>query len=356
MKKTIIALISFLGATASFAQPKAYFPETTHNFGAFAEEDGLARCEFAMVNEGTSPLSIVSVRATCGCTTPEYSRKPVAPGDTAIISVAYDPAGRPGRFSKQIFVETTGQPAKTSLEISGVVIGSDESVGRRYPVDFGPLKLMKPVYSLGDATMGRLKTVYLEGYNRSADSLHIKIDNIPPYLDVVVAPQIAPPGEQVTLIAYVAPHKGAQYGVVEDTLIISPAPGMRYELPVLMTVNEDFSKLEPSKMEKAPIAVPETERIELGRVNRNGGPLITGLKLTNAGKDDLKIRRVYSVDRGVTAKASSESVKKGKSAEITVTIDPSKLQGAILNTRLQIITNDPLHPVYTVRIVGEWIE
>lgn len=347
---------ALLSALSGAALPKPVFLETRHDFGAFREEDGLAECQFALVNTGTTPLTIMSARATCGCTTPDYPRKAIAPGDTAYITVAYDPSGRPGRFNKSVYVETDGQPSKTKLDISGVVIGSDATVGQRYPVDFGPLKLSKSTFALGDATMGRLKTVYLEGYNRSADSLRIKVRNIPSYLDVVVAPEVAPPGEQVTLIAYVAPHKGAQYGVVDDTLRIHPAPGLEFELPTLINVKEDFSGLDGSKMEKSPIAVPSTDRIELGRVARHGGIVTASMKLENAGKGDLQIRRVYSVDKGVEAKAQNGSVKKGKSTTITVSVDPEQQTGALLNTRLQIITNDPLHPVYTVRVVGEWAE
>ena len=53
-------------------------------------------------------------------------------------------------------------------------------------------------------------------------------------------------------------------------------------------------------------------------------------------------------------KASTTTVKKGKSADIIIDIDPSMQEGDILNSRIQIITNDPLHPSYTVRIVGEF--
>lgn len=338
------------------AQPKAVFLKNVHNFGAFAEEDGLARCEFPVVNMGTEPLTILSARATCGCTTPEYPRKAIAPGDTAFVKVAYDPAERPGRFAKNVFVETNGEPAKIALEIKGVVIGSEESINRRYPYDFGPLKLSKPAFSLGEATMGRLKTVYLDGYNRSADSLRISFDNVPKYVDLVAAPPVVGPGEQVTVIAYVAPHKGADYGIVEDTVQISPAPGLWYGLPLLTTVKEDFSKMDADKMEKAPMAVPSVERIELGKVSHDSEPIVVAFILANEGKSELKIRRLHSVDPGVTAVAKDSAVKKGKKTAVTVTIDPKQFHGAMINSRLQVITNDPLHPVYNIRVVGEWDE
>lgn len=353
-KKVILTAAAVGLAYIASAQPKPIFLETKHNFGTFNEDDGLATCRFAIVNEGTSPLSILAARATCGCTTPQYSRDPVAPGDTTYITVSYDPKGRPGRFNKPVYVETNGTQSKTRLDISGVVIGNNATLQHRYPVDFGPLKLSRDTYALGEATMDHIRTIYLEGYNQSSDSLHVKVENVPSYLDIVVAPEIAPPGEQVTFIAYVTPHKGAEYGVLEDTIRVIPAPGLSFDLPTILTVKEDFSGIDASKMANAPIAVPSTDRIELGRVAKDGDPITTSMKIENAGKDDLKIRRVYSVDPGVTAKAVSTTVKKGKSTTINITIDPDRQTGSMLNTRLHIITNDPLHPLYVIRIVGEW--
>ena len=348
-------LIVSLGIT-TVAQPRARFLKLVHNFGTFSEESGLARCKFALVNDGTSPLTILSARATCGCTTPEYSRKPIAPGDTAYISVAYDPSMRPGRFSKQIVVETNGTPSKARLEIKGVVIGSESTIKGRYPNDFGPLKLAWKNLALGEATMNHMKTVYLEGYNRSDDSLSVKFENVPPYINIVSAPEIVPPGEQVTFIAYVTPKKGTPYGLVEDDIMIMPAPGLRFKLPFFLSVKEDFSNLDAERLEKSPIAALSTDRVELGKISVASEPISVKLRLNNLGKSDLLVRRVYSSEKGVTAKIGSSAIKKGKYTDITVDIDPKMLDGSMVNCRLNIITNDPLQPVQTVRLVGEWID
>lgn len=46
-------------------------------------------------------------------------------------------------------------------------------------------------------------------------------------------------------------------------------------------------------------------------------------------------------------------MKKGKTTEVTITVDPSKLPGDLLNARIQVITNDPENPIVIVRAVGE---
>lgn len=356
MKKLLLALAIASAPAIASAEASGTWLTTTYNFGAFSEESGPATCRFALVNTGAEPLAIVQAHATCGCTRPQIPSRPVAPGDTAYITVAYDPQGRPGRFSKQITVETNGTPRKTRLTISGVVIGSGETVARRYPADLGPLKLAHDGIMLGEVNKGRLKTVYIDGYNRSADSLLVAITRRPSYIDIVPAPEVAPPGEQVTLIAYVNAEKCPLYGLVEDSITISPAPGLEYTLPMTLLVKEDFSGLSASRMRDAPIAVPETQTVDYGTIDRRGGIITRTITLANAGKDRLDIRRVYSTDPGVTVAVKDTSVKKGKKTVITVTVDPSVQTGALFNSRLNIITNDPMHPTYVVRLVGSYAE
>ncbi|MDE6527557.1 MAG: DUF1573 domain-containing protein, partial [Muribaculaceae bacterium] len=75
--------------------------------------------------------------------------------------------------------------------------------------------------------------------------------------------------------------------------------------------------------------------------------------ISNKGKSDLMLRRVYTIDPGVTVYAPTDMVNKGKSVDVTVTVDPSKLPGDLLNARIQVITNDPDNPIFVMRAVGE---
>lgn len=351
--KIALIIIMCIAPAVGRAEAAVRWVETVHNFGAFAEETGPVTCEFKMVNDGPGAASIVAARATCGCTQPKYSVRSLAPGDTASLSVTFDPQGRPGRFTKQIYVETSGTPHKQKLEITGVVIGAGETVARRFPVDLGPLKLATGGIMLGEVTKGHLKTVYTEGYNRSADSLRVTVTRHPDFVEVIPSPAVAAPGEQITLISYMNSAKCPLYGLVEDSVTVSPVPGMEFTIPLTAIINEDFSQLGAAGLSKAPISVLSDEIIDLGQIGRGDGAVTRSFTIGNAGKSKLAVRRVYSTDPGVRIHLNNTGdIAKGKKTTVTVTVDPAAQTSSILSAKVIVITNDPLQPLRTVRLAG----
>jgi len=75
---------------------------------------------FTILNTGEKPLHIKHVESSCGCTVPEWTKKPVKPGSTAEIKVTYD-AEYPGRFIKQIKVFCNTEKGIIELRIKGEV-------------------------------------------------------------------------------------------------------------------------------------------------------------------------------------------------------------------------------------------
>jgi hypothetical protein len=74
--------------------------ETSFDFGKIMQGKPVFH-DFQVVNLDSVPLVIDNVQASCGCTTPEWSREPIAPGGTSIIKVGYNSAA-PGYFEKTI--------------------------------------------------------------------------------------------------------------------------------------------------------------------------------------------------------------------------------------------------------------
>ncbi|MCQ2383683.1 MAG: DUF1573 domain-containing protein [Paludibacteraceae bacterium] len=106
MKKSILVALSLLLCTMMFAQERKVmeFKERNHDFGTVAEELGKVTYIFRFINTSLSPLTLKSVKASCGCTTPEWSKAPVGPGEMGEITVTYNTKGRPGTFQKSITI------------------------------------------------------------------------------------------------------------------------------------------------------------------------------------------------------------------------------------------------------------
>lgn len=351
---TLLAAIG-LSLQAIASTPQMTWLDTMHDFGAFNEELGLVNCTFKAVNTGTEPVTVISARANCGCTKPRYTNEPVAPGDTLTLSVAYDATGRPGRFEKKVYVSTS-DGIQQSLRIRGTVIGASNSIKGRYPVEAGPMRLNTTVMPFGEVMKGHTAGSVVRAYNHTSDTIRPEVVDCPSYITLLFQPQAVPPGEQFVLSATASSAKTPEWGYLTDTITIRPDKGSDLTLPLstVLIVREDFSKLTPEQMQKAPVADYSTKLIDLGRISRDSKPVERTFTITNSGEQQLLVRRADTPDPAVKVSLSSDKIKKGKSATVTVRIDPSKIGDTeLLNARITIITNDPKRPQNIVRVVGQ---
>jgi Protein of unknown function (DUF1573) len=116
-----ILLTAFFFANAQPAaetQDVLKLKESEHNFGQIPQGKPVYYT-FEIVNTGAQALKLDDVHASCGCTTPEWSREPIAPGATAKIKVGYNAAAE-NYFEKSITITYNTNQTK-QLKISGTV-------------------------------------------------------------------------------------------------------------------------------------------------------------------------------------------------------------------------------------------
>lgn len=356
--RTVALFISLLlCALAMNAEDAVSWLQKTHDFGTFKEENGKVSCDIKMINSGDSVIRITNVRPTCGCTATQYTIGDIAPGDTATITVTYNPYLRPGRFEKDVYVYINGSPRRHTLTIKGNVIGSAKTISEKYPVSAGALKLSNRILPFGELKKGKSRTQFIAAYNQSEDSLKALFSQVPGYLQVEMIPEIVPPGEQATITVTYHSNEDSQWGLSQNSFIIETFPiGSLSEnavagianIEVSAILNEDFSKVDTSV---APVAKLSTHKVDFDKIDATQTNVTSSLDITNNGKSSLKIRRVYSLDKGVSVSCKKTEVKPGKSTQIKIAISPKELDN-ILNAKLTIITNDSENPQQTVRLVG----
>ena len=125
-----MTIMLLAGITFATAQKPAEikFDKQVHNFGTFSEKNPVVSTVFAFENVGESPLVINQAVASCGCTVPEYTKTPIAPGEKGEIKVTYNGTGKfPGHFKKSITIRCNGVVEMVRLYIEGDMEAADAS-------------------------------------------------------------------------------------------------------------------------------------------------------------------------------------------------------------------------------------
>ena len=95
--------------------------ENNHDFGKI-QQGRPVTTNFTITNTGKETIILDNVMASCGCTTPEWSREPIKPGQSATLKVGYN-AATEGAFNRSVTIMYNNGQTK-SLTISGTVYKS----------------------------------------------------------------------------------------------------------------------------------------------------------------------------------------------------------------------------------------
>jgi hypothetical protein len=117
----VLACLSLTAATA-LAQGKLKFKEETREFGKIPQGKPVTH-EFVFTNTGSAPVVISNATATCGCTTPEWSKEPIMPGKTGIVKATFNAAVQ-GQFNKPVTVYTNAETPTVTVYLKGEVVES----------------------------------------------------------------------------------------------------------------------------------------------------------------------------------------------------------------------------------------
>ncbi|MFZ4725949.1 MAG: DUF1573 domain-containing protein [Paludibacter sp.] len=124
MKKySLFLMFAILSISVLMAQkPIINFENKEFDFGKIKEADGNVTHVFDFTNKGKAVLVVNRVQASCGCTTPVWTKEPIESGKKGEITVTYNTAGRPGAFTKTITVYSNDTVNQAILIIRGEVI------------------------------------------------------------------------------------------------------------------------------------------------------------------------------------------------------------------------------------------
>lgn len=124
MKRLYFFILCLFGFIAGNAQTETNTPdplivkETEFDFGKIPQGKPVYHF-FEIVNNSNKPFKLDNVQASCGCTTPEWSKDEIAANGSSKIKVGYNAANE-GIFEKYITITYNGNQTK-QIKIKGTV-------------------------------------------------------------------------------------------------------------------------------------------------------------------------------------------------------------------------------------------
>ncbi len=103
---------------------------TAYDFGELTDGQ-IVEHQFKFTNTGAFPLIINDVRASCGCTIPEWPKEPISPGASDKILVRFNTKGKAGPQSKTVTITANTNPSYTTIQFSAMVLRQRDSTRLR---------------------------------------------------------------------------------------------------------------------------------------------------------------------------------------------------------------------------------
>ncbi len=355
MKRTFLATVVLAVCTLAFAQqPVITFEKTEHNFGQINEADGRVTTIFTFKNEGMAPLVLSNVRASCGCTTPTWTKTPVEPGQTGDITVTYNPNGRPGKFQKTITITSNASNPTTKLTIRGEVIPKTQQSINRFPQKMGEaLAANTRILTYGSILNTKNITKTIEYTNNSDKDITVEVlfSDKQPWIDAQATLTTVKPKQVGQLHVNIDGSKAKVWGL-ENSYIYLVVDGKRmltddYKVTLSYTIEEDFSDVDKKT---APIMEVSTLDLNLGTIAA-GSKLSKNISLKNVGVNPLNIRTIRCSAKNIKVNTPRQAIKSGKSQDVKVQVTAGQEVGTF-RKQIEVISNDPAKP--HTRITITW--
>lgn len=177
--------------------------------------------KFGFTNAGTTPVKILEVAPSCGCTVAALDRPEVAPGERGEITADFHPAGKVGTVRIPIRVRTDGDPAEVTLTLVATISE--------------PLQLGARFVYWKSGEPRAMRTVRLTVADREQVEL-VGVECTTPNFKVTLAPLASDQAHPAYEVQVTPPAEGIAYGAVMVRTREGPARTERLHSIVVRTL------------------------------------------------------------------------------------------------------------------------
>ncbi len=363
--RSILLIFCMFVAICGASAENVKFNSTTWDMGTVKEDGGVVSHFFEFENTTSRAVVIVGVNASCGCTTPIYSRKPILAGAKSSLEVRFDPMYRPGRVAKEVVVYTSASEEPVVLTLRGTVRPRNLTIEEIYPykpdaaVRISDTFVMMGNVQHDDARQSEVKYI---NTTRSALKIEFRPRTPNPYLSLRYDENLGGEERASLNIGYKVSARDGFYGLLTDTLDIY-INGVKSPMTVI-TKAYSVDKFPTSVKKGAPSASFSKKMINFETFNTTSEVQRRTFTVENRGTQRLVIRKaevpealeVRVVKADVMQRHYSPVkecvIEAGERVTIEVALDPAKFGIGANVEYVTFILNAKDQPVERVKIVG----
>ena len=352
MKQIFTSILLWTAAClVGYAQPKATFDKMTHEFGVVLWKHP-ATATFQIKNDGDKPLVISNVTTSCGCTVADWTKDPIAPGATGVVTSTFD-AKALGHFYKDIGVYCNASARPIYLMLRGEVSADPKNYTLTHPYEIGAIRLNKAAIEFDDTNKGDKPTMEILVANTTSDVYTPVLMHLPPYLEAVAVPERI--GKKATgkIKVTLDTDKLPKFGLTTATVYLSRFPGDKVSeenaIPVSAVLLPDFSNMSQQQRLNPPAVQLSATEFTVPPLAENAKKKLT-VVVKNVGKSDLDITDLQVFNPALGVQLKKRVLKPGAQTKMKITVYGKYLKKVKSAPRVLMITNDPNCPKIVIRV------
>jgi hypothetical protein len=351
MNKKYIAATMFLLSSLSIGAQQITTENKAIDCGQVVFQQPVT-AEFEVRNGGSSPVTISNVQSSCGCTTVDYPKTAIAPGQKFRITATYD-AKQMGHFDKQFEVYGQGDDTPLTLSLRGVVVAHLSDFQGKYPFQLGSLQTDVNNIEFDDVNRGDRPVQRIHIKNTGTETAQPVLMHLPDYLKAEVSPSRIAPGHSGVATIMLDSYRLRDLGLTQTSIFLGSFLGDKVsadkEISVSTVLLPGFEHLTEAQRQYMPKLRLSAGALEFGSFE--GKDKKKGvIEITNEGRTTLEIRSMQMFTTGLEVSLDKTKIEPGDKAQLRVTAKAAELKKARSKPRILMITNDPENTKVVINI------
>ena len=333
-------------------QAAVTWDKTVHDFGDVTVSDGPLSCSFTVTNQSDQAIAILEVVSSCGCTDVSWTREPLQPGKSGVVSATFKNEDGPVAFDKTLTVYITGVKRPVVLRLRGVVHEKKQSLSQLYGANkLGDFGIKTRSLQAGTLKQGLSVSEKVSVANLGQKPLQVTFADVSPQLSLQVEPNPIPAGSTATL-SYTLQADPALYGrhFYQATPVLNgrKAAGT---LEISAWTQANFAAWTAEERNNAAVPVFDASTFNFGVVPA-GQKVEAVFTCTNKGKSALHLYQADAESPALTPQAFPD-LAPGQQGTFRLVLDTAALPKGETVLMVSLTTNAPLRPLINLFIAGE---